>query len=365
MRLEGIDLLRGIAVVAVIFYHFFAILDPVNNSIFPYVHSFGLFGVSLFFIISGFLIYRSVDYSVSQQGVKRGLLQYANHRLFRILPAYYFNFFIVLLIATFIIESDYFYSLGFLKTILSHLTFTSYFIYKDSGLGINGAYWTLSIEMLWYIIAPFLYIFIKKDKYLVLLFLLSFMYLIGIDISLFDSIFNLDVNASNYTLLLYYLSFQLPGQFIYFLTGIFIYKFLNNPLILSATSRYVLSFLLITVFIFVTSHYNLHTKFALNNLFILFIVSILFILLYRSKPMKMAFIEWIGKISYSLYLWHMVLLYIMKKTAILNFLSIGMTSALFVIMLIMISACSYYFIEEGGFRLRKKIESKFIIRKGI
>jgi len=73
MRLEGIDLLRGIAVIAVILYHFFDILNSANSSMFQYIHSFGLLGVSLFFIISGFLIYLSIDYSISKIGMKAGL----------------------------------------------------------------------------------------------------------------------------------------------------------------------------------------------------------------------------------------------------------------------------------------------------
>jgi peptidoglycan/LPS O-acetylase OafA/YrhL len=148
MRLEGIDLLRGIAVSAVIIYHFFELLGLSSYTLYPYITSIGQIGVPLFFIISGYLIYRSIDYSITHNGIKYGIKYYALHRLFRILPAYYFNFLIVLALASTVIGAEYFYSSRFLNQIFSHLSFTSYFIYQNSGLSVNGAYWTLSIEML-------------------------------------------------------------------------------------------------------------------------------------------------------------------------------------------------------------------------
>jgi len=358
MRLEGIDLLRGIAVVFVIIYHFFTILGFHDTSFFTYIHSFGLFGVSLFFVISGYLIYRSIDYSISNQGKKIGLKHYTIHRLFRILPAYYFNLAIVLIIATFVISNNYLYSGGFLRQLASHLTFLSFFIYKDTGFGINGAYWSLNIEMLWYIIAPILFITIKKDRYLIALFILSLIYLLGFDLALYDSFLALDKNADNYTILLFYWSFQLPGQLIYFITGIFIYKYINNQITISTTHKYLLSILVIGLFIYVESYYNLHTNFLLNNIFILFTVATLFILLYSEKPKWMSGLEWVGKISYSLYLWHMPILYIMKQTNILTHHSLEVVIVIFILSLLFISSSSYYFIEEGGFNLRRKLEAK-------
>jgi len=68
MRLEGIDLLRGLAVLVVVVYHFFEILKLHNHFLYPYIISIGQIGVPLFFIISGYLIYRSVEYSIIKKG---------------------------------------------------------------------------------------------------------------------------------------------------------------------------------------------------------------------------------------------------------------------------------------------------------
>ena len=142
MRLDGIDTLRGFAVTVVVIYHFFVLLG-LDNILSPYIHSFGLLGVPLFFIISSYLIYMSIDNNIKKRGAGDGIKNYFIHRVFRILPAYYFNLFIVLLIASFSISNDFLYSQEFKSQLLSHLTLTSYFTHKAVGLGVNGAYWTL------------------------------------------------------------------------------------------------------------------------------------------------------------------------------------------------------------------------------
>lgn len=53
MRVEGIDRLRGLAVSAVILYHFYVLLDLASLPSFRYVHALGEFGVSLFLLLVG------------------------------------------------------------------------------------------------------------------------------------------------------------------------------------------------------------------------------------------------------------------------------------------------------------------------
>lgn len=357
MRLEGIDLLRGIAVSVVIIYHFFELLGLHGSPLYPYITSIGQIGVPLFFIISGYLIYRSISYSITHNGIKSGIKHYTKHRLFRILPAYYFNFLIVLALASTVIGAEYFYSSRFLNQIFAHLSFTSYFLYQSSGLGVNGAYWTLSIEMLWYIVAPLFFIFIKKDSYYIIIIALAFIYLWSIDLGFMDALFHLDKTASNYMAKLYYFSFQLPAQIIYFISGIFIYKYLENKdLIRNILLKILLFIVLIGTFIFISHQDFFLTSFVMKNFVTLIIVTLIFILLYQSHIPYLSLLDWIGKISYSLYLWHMPILFVMKQSNILSHTSLLNATLLFTIALLAVSSMSYYFIEEGGFRLRRKLE---------
>jgi len=359
MRLIGIDILRGLAVSIVIIYHFYILLDYSSASSFQYIHFFGQLGVSLFFIISGYLIYRSIEHNITQKGISNGIKSYTIHRLFRILPAYYFNLIFVIFLAYFILHSIDTWSFKFIiKQLLAHLTFTSYFLYQTSGFEVNGAYWTLSIEMLWYIVAPFFFLFVKTNKTLILIFVLSLFYLASIDFGLMDWLFHLDNKASNYLNKLYFFSFQLPGQLIYFISGILIYKLKKTSLNISNNKRYILAVLIVLSFLYISNQSYFYTSFLIRNIFILFTVSTIFILFYQYHTKKLALLSWIGKISYSLYLWHMPLLLLIKKYIIPFDISLSTLVIIFLISLFSISSFSYYFIEENAFSLRKKFESK-------
>ena len=357
MRLEGIDILRGLAVTLVVLYHFFELLGLQHHILYPYISSIGQLGVPLFFIISGYLIYRSVDYSISKKGMRAGIKNYFSHRLFRILPAYYINFIAVFILAFYFMGTMETWSSTFIqKQIYSHLTFTSYFLYQTSGLGINGAYWTLSIEMLWYIVAPLFFIFIKKDRYYVLFILLGFLYFWSIDLGLMDYLFNLQKDASNYMAKLFFFSFQLPGQIIYFIAGIGIYKYHLKETYISKPMLYSLFIIIVSVFLYISMQKYFLESFTLRNAFTLFAVVSLFILFYRTKINELFLLSWLGKISYSLYLWHMPILLMLKKYYLPYESSWWSISILFIILLLSISSLSYYLIEKSGLSLRRKLE---------
>ena len=357
MRLEGIDILRGLAVTLVVLYHFFELLGLQHHILYPYISSIGQLGVPLFFIISGYLIYRSVDYSISRHGMKSGLKQYFSHRIFRILPAYYFNFIIVFILAFYVFDTMSTWPSSFIeKQIYAHLTFSSFFIYKTSGLGINGAYWTLSIEMLWYIVVPFLYIYIKKDRYFILLFILSILYLLALDFSLFNTILNIDKSDPNYLALLFYWSFQLPGQLIYFIAGIFIYKYSEGKIFIPRYVQYLLFLFIMLLFTYLSTQKYFLNSFTIKNAITLMATTSLFIVFYRLERKELHLLAWIGKISYSLYLWHMPLLFLMQKYMPLTSFSLVWVSVVFLVLFLIISSLSYYLVEEYGFTLRKRFE---------
>ena len=359
MRLDGIDILRALAVIAVVVYHFFVLLGLTHIPLFPYMKTFGSLGVPLFFVISGYLIYRSVERNITQKGRKRGLLNYFFHRLFRILPAYYFNLFIVFIMASFVLNHDYFYSASFFKQFFTNLTFTSYFVHKTAGFGINGAYWTLGIEMIWYIVAPLFFIFFKNTRVLLFIVLLSFVYTWGVDMGYLDTFFGLNEKAGNYRLLLWYYSTQLPGQITYFISGILIYKYTLSPSADKTVRNYLLASGMLVLFTGIMGYTNIYLNFLSSHVLLLVVTGTLFVLLYTTKVKGAAFIEWIGKISYSLYLWHMPILYAMNRSHILEYRSMFETVLFFLILLFSISSMSYYFIEEGGFALRKKLTKRF------
>src|SRR3954469_15102112 len=80
-RLEGLDGLRGIAAASVMVYHY--------TAWYPFLHGFdltpafpyGIFGVELFFVISGFVIFMTLERT-------RSLGQFAAARFARLYPAF-------------------------------------------------------------------------------------------------------------------------------------------------------------------------------------------------------------------------------------------------------------------------------------
>ena len=87
-RIEFIDSLRCIAVLAVVFYHFYCRfsppISPINYLPFQskpsFLLNYGYYGVQLFFVISGFVIFHTLTSSDS-------FSVFIKKRLIRLLPA--------------------------------------------------------------------------------------------------------------------------------------------------------------------------------------------------------------------------------------------------------------------------------------
>ncbi|MCF6172899.1 MAG: hypothetical protein L3J44_03855, partial [Campylobacteraceae bacterium] len=56
------------------------------------------------------------------------------------------------------------------------------------------------------------------------------------------------------------------------------------------------------------------------------------------------------------YLWHMPILALMRHYDTLTLFSFWGNLIFFVSILLLVSSASYYLVEEGGFKLRKRIE---------
>lgn len=138
---DGLDVLRGGAILLVMAAHFlpesFAVLKCRP------VWSLGGAGVLLFFYLSGFLIFRNVQ----KQPAEIFLLR----RFFKLFPAYWVNVLVIFLVAL------WFHRSGpvDVKTLISNLFMVQEFTHSEL---LNGVYWTLQIEVKFYLlIAIFVY----------------------------------------------------------------------------------------------------------------------------------------------------------------------------------------------------------------
>lgn len=164
-----------------------------------------------FFVVSGFLIARSYDRSSS-------LKSYLKKRILRIVPAYLLVVFlcaILLSLVSTLSLYDYFTN----SQVYKYLFWNSLFLnFKAPWLpgvfgnqAVNGALWTLKVEMCYYFCVPLLFLlFGKNNKYrnisLAVIYFLSLIYL-----NYFESLHKMS------------LAKQIPGVLCYFIPGMLIY----------------------------------------------------------------------------------------------------------------------------------------------
>lgn len=145
-RLAFIDTLRGIAVLAVVLQH--ALEEIVSNqatgvyywgihNAIGYYFNFGRFGVVLFFFVSGFVIPFSFPNSATP------VRDFTISRFFRLYPAYWLSIAIVLVMAP-LLEGRSFP----LPQILANLTMFQTFMNVPN---MRIVYWTLAVELIFYI----------------------------------------------------------------------------------------------------------------------------------------------------------------------------------------------------------------------
>ena len=168
MRRNNFDLLRLFAAIQVLLMHasdhimsdFGHGLTGAWAVVFPLLSHFP--GVYIFFLISGFLI--SMSYEKNQN-----LKDYFINRVLRIYPALYVNIFIGVLILFYFDFVQFNGELfGWLLAQMSIGQIYNAEMFRGFGVGtINGVLWTVSVELVFYIVLPFLIYLHNKNKSLI------------------------------------------------------------------------------------------------------------------------------------------------------------------------------------------------------
>jgi len=189
------------------------------------------FAVRSFFVISGLLIYRSYTRSHS-------LASYLEKRARRIYPAY----FTIIVLAALTLWSlstctlSQYFGIGFWKYLGANLLFLNFLapslpgVFTSNGLSaVNGALWTLKIEVVFYLCVPVLHWLcgrVGTHKIMGTLFCLSCAWKYGfawLDY-MHRSHYPLDSSRSIYA----QMEVQLPAQFVYFCAGILLLLYFDK-----------------------------------------------------------------------------------------------------------------------------------------
>lgn len=158
-RLQNIQALRGVAVLSVLFFHLVVIERKYGgaNTLLPDWLQFGMFGVDLFFVISGFVMVTVT------RGIFRApnrAFQFLYHRVSRIYPLYWV--YTTLALAVFLVQPTWVNSSqGNLVDIPA-----SYLLLPSDLLPLVQVGWTLVHEMYFYLVF-FLILLLLPERFLV------------------------------------------------------------------------------------------------------------------------------------------------------------------------------------------------------
>ena len=352
MRLEQLTFTRFIAAVAIVVYHFGSGAYPFNIESIGFIMWNANLGVSYFFILSGFIMV--VAYSSSGQ-IKVG--SYLKNRFARIYPVFFLSI-ILLLAHTYFFDPNF--TIGIFKHAIFNLSLLQAWVPSKAML-FNGPAWSLSVEVLFYLIFPYFFNkFYTKQKLSIvvgsivvfwLLFQILFQYLV-------KSPFNEGYPSASHALLFYFPLMHLSAFLAGNAAGVFFMKKLAGR-----TGRYDIPVILtIVVFLVII---KMHTGLNYHNglLAAVIIPFIIFLSLNRgliSRFFRLKFLVFLGEISYGIYILQVP---VMRLTvSIVRQLDITHDNAyLFYIslaMLIVVSALSYYFFETPVRNIIKSIRLK-------
>lgn len=163
-RILIIDGFRFIAVIGVMLYH---LTNPYNvhyphNDLVVKIFSFGYLGVNFFFVISGFVI----NYTLENT---RDISSFFKNRFIRLFPAMLLCSLLTFITASLVDQSHRFPGAHHAANFLPSLTFIHPALWAavlDRPIQwINGSYWTLWVEIQFYILAAVVY-FANKQNFL-------------------------------------------------------------------------------------------------------------------------------------------------------------------------------------------------------
>lgn len=350
-RVPTLDGLRVVAIVIVMLYHYYSYFDKLYTYNFngKEIFQFGHLGVQLFFIISGFVIMLTLENSSS-------FLEFIKKRFIRLIPGMLICSSITFLIFK-IVDPDIFPVSQMFKNLLVSNTLISprliNYIFGTRLYYIDGAYWTLWVEISFYVVISIIYFTCRKNLYTIFTFLSLLGSLIWV---LFayehtEAYVKPHINEELYFSIRKFVElFPFLGLSLWFLVGIFLLELYRDK----SNKKYLLCMTCTLILLGVFS-FSLTTT-------IFIIITYIFLLLFIYKPGCLSFLNGklitkIGVASYSIYLIHnsIGVLFIYKLSPYLGSFN-WILGIIMIILVCLFGLFSYKYLEKPlSNKLRKSL----------
>ena len=362
---EFIDALRGIAILGVLAVHSKRLFDGIPSLLFTYLEQ-GARGVQLFFIISALTLFMSLT---SRSKIEKNpTLNFFIRRFFRIAPLFYVG--IIFYTLKNGVDPSYWapYGLG-----IWHILSTVFFFHGWFPTSINSVVpggWSIAVEMMFYLIVPFLFQKINNLKKIILLLLITIPTVRIITYIVYYLL--LPLFSDNAYIVSDFSGIWFFAQLPIFLLGILLFYLFQicfkkkEVLKNMALPMLVFSIIAILLYPFLQSFYCFRLILPTCIYFgIIFVFFALALSIYPVKLFVNKITMFLGKISFSFYIWHFFILgFLGQYIRIItkeHFIKIPLFFEYFLVMIILISIIaffsylSYRFIEIPGIKWGKKI----------
>ena len=353
-RIEGLDLMRSIAILLVLFYHAWIFLSPFFQKL-GMLFFMGFWGVELFFVLSGFLVGGIFikKYINNQDKITHSfIMSFWKKRWVRTIPIFVFALLMNYVVLSYVlnIEIDFPFR---------------YFLFLQNFDSAHPSFfpeaWSLAIEEWFYILLPIFFLYKNATKNFS-----GMLYTIILMIAVYTLVRFLNTDITSFDIVEWDKSVRkvVINRLDSILYGVLMFVFIYYKSEIIKNNRYKLFWLGITGVIISYLMFYLKTFIVFNQVFFLSTTSFSFALLipffyffkFNNDSIKNISL-YISIISYSLYLIHYTLIFrLMNNFFIGNtFLKASIITLSYIIISISFSTFIYYFVEKRFIDLKNKM----------
>lgn len=339
-RLDFIDFTRGIAAIVVLLSHAGSATGFFSDSGFGYQWlNLGQVGVIAFFAVSGFVIPLSIRHSKS-------MISFAIRRVFRIYPLFLFLLFLAVFLQIIGVNYPRLVEGNLFAIFVANVFFISDYIAFPN---LVGGSWTLSIEIVWYVIFALVFVYGLSERPLLMAVVVSSVFVTIACISLISG-----------------MRFPLGrlGMLGICLVGYYFYKSYSEKI--SKKNFFVcVSMLLSSILILLWTAFSHYTGGGTTFRCVVISWSVglmLFVLPFKFRASDIFSYQiflMLGRYSYSIYLVHALMILVCLRifeTPSIQLLAIAITSFL-------VASVTYGVIEAPGILMGKKLD-RLILNRG-